>query len=69
MFHRHVRSGAATPFDVPLPYTGASGPEVRRPRCTPRRACCCPGRSPHGPRIPQMQFIYIGSSAPPTQHT
>lgn len=29
LFNRHVRSGAATPFDVPLPYTGASGAEVR----------------------------------------
>ncbi|KAL4428790.1 hypothetical protein ABPG77_005228 [Micractinium sp. CCAP 211/92] len=27
LFNRHVRSGAATPFDVPLPYTGASGHE------------------------------------------
>lgn len=25
LFNRHVRSGAATPFDAPLPYTGASG--------------------------------------------
>ncbi|EFN56043.1 hypothetical protein CHLNCDRAFT_57773 [Chlorella variabilis] len=28
LFNRHVRSGAATPFDVPLPYTGASGAEA-----------------------------------------
>jgi magnesium transporter len=27
LFNRHMRSGAATPFDVPLPYTGASGHE------------------------------------------
>ncbi|PSC75097.1 magnesium transporter MRS2-7 isoform B [Micractinium conductrix] len=27
LFNRHMRSGAATPFDVPLPYTGASGPD------------------------------------------
>jgi hypothetical protein len=32
LFNRNVRSGAATPFDVPLPYTGASGAEVR-PHC------------------------------------
>ncbi|KAI3437683.1 hypothetical protein D9Q98_000132 [Chlorella vulgaris] len=27
LFNRHVRSGAATPFDAPLPFTGASGVE------------------------------------------
>ena len=29
LFNRHTRSGAATPFDAPLPYTGISGAEVR----------------------------------------
>lgn len=39
LFNRHVRSGAATPFDVPLPYTGASGPEVRQLAPAPRCRC------------------------------
>jgi hypothetical protein len=48
LFNRQARSGAATPFDVPLPYTGASGVEVRlgaaRPcmhKLTRSPAGCC----------------------------
>lgn len=47
LFNRHMRSGAATPFDVPLPYTGASGHEhsggVRPPGwwwCRVPMSCC-----------------------------
>lgn len=59
LFNRHMRSGAATPFDVPLPYTGASGHEhsSRVSQRCPGRHCataahwvpCCPWLAPPRP--------------------